>query len=141
MVKALIFRQVSFCENPKVRIFWTISFRQKTKDQIFGAPDLKQASVFSFGRIQFRPDGSSMLFVSSKALEFATVSKVGSILLMVVVSMLPHAEIGGNDHREDAPQFIRKSNLFLAVMTCHQHFLSPRLFEVQLEVTEIANFF
>ena len=24
---------------------------------------------------------------------------------MVVVSMLPHAEIGGNDHREDAPQF------------------------------------
>ena len=25
---------------------------------------------------------------------------------MVVVSMLPHAEIGGNDHREDAPQFI-----------------------------------
>ena len=109
-MKALIFRQVSFCENPKVRIFWTISFRQKTKDQIFGAPDLKQASVFSFGRIQFRPDGSSMLFVSSKALEFATVS-------------------------------IRKSNLFLAVMTCHQHFLSPRLFEVQLEVTEIANFF
>ena len=33
-------------------------------------------------------------------------TKVGSILLMVVVSMLPHAEIGGNDHREDAPQFI-----------------------------------
>ena len=26
---------------------------------------------------------------------------------MVVVSMLPHAEIGGNNHREDAPQFIR----------------------------------
>ena len=25
---------------------------------------------------------------------------------MVVVSMLPHAEIGGNDHRKDAPQFI-----------------------------------
>ena len=24
---------------------------------------------------------------------------------MVVVSMLPHAEIGRNDHREDAPQF------------------------------------
>ena len=24
---------------------------------------------------------------------------------MVVISMLPHAEIGGNDHREDAPQF------------------------------------
>ena len=32
-------------------------------------------------------------------------SKVGSILLMVVVSMLPHAEIGGNDHREEAPYF------------------------------------
>ena len=31
--------------------------------------------------------------------------KVESILLMVVVAMLPHAEIGGNDHREDAPQF------------------------------------
>ena len=25
---------------------------------------------------------------------------------MVVVSMLPHAEIGGNDHREEAPYFI-----------------------------------
>ena len=32
--------------------------------------------------------------------------KVERIFLMVVVSMLPHAEIGGNDHREDAPQFI-----------------------------------
>ena len=36
---------------------------------------------------------------------FQYIDKVGSILLMVVVSMLPHAEIGGNDHREDAPQF------------------------------------
>ena len=34
-------------------------------------------------------------------------SIVGSIFLMVVVSMLPHVEIGGNDHREDAPQFMR----------------------------------
>ena len=34
------------------------------------------------------------------------ISKVGRILLMVVVSMLPHAEIGWNDHRERAPQFI-----------------------------------
>ena len=26
---------------------------------------------------------------------------------MVAVSMLPHAEFGGNDHREDAPYFIK----------------------------------
>ena len=29
---------------------------------------------------------------------------------MVVVSMLPHAEIGGNDHREEAPYFIFYKN-------------------------------
>ena len=33
---------------------------------------------------------------------------------MVVVSMLPHAEIGGNDHREDAPQFISNSMNWLS---------------------------
>ena len=33
-------------------------------------------------------------------------SKVGCVFLMVVVSMLPHAEIGRNDHREGAPHFI-----------------------------------
>ena len=32
--------------------------------------------------------------------------KVGRVILMVVVSMLPHAEIGRNEHRENAPHFI-----------------------------------
>ena len=32
-------------------------------------------------------------------------SKVGCVFLMVVVSMLPHAEIGRNDHPEGAPHF------------------------------------
>ena len=34
---------------------------------------------------------------------------------MVVVSMLPHAEIGGNDHREDAPQFMRARAVYRGV--------------------------
>ena len=32
-------------------------------------------------------------------------SKVGCVFPMVVVSILPHAEFGPNDHREDAPHF------------------------------------
>ena len=32
--------------------------------------------------------------------------KVGRVFPMVVVSILPHAEFGPNDHREDAPHFI-----------------------------------
>ena len=32
--------------------------------------------------------------------------KVGSIFLMVVVSMLPHAEFGRINHRKDAPALI-----------------------------------
>ena len=31
--------------------------------------------------------------------------KVGYVFLVVIVSMLPHAEIGRNDHREGAPHF------------------------------------
>ena len=31
------------------------------------------------------------------------ISKVGYVSLMVVVSMLPHKEIGWNDHQEGAP--------------------------------------
>ena len=29
--------------------------------------------------------------------------KVGRVFLIIVVSILPHAEIGRNDHREDFP--------------------------------------
>ena len=38
-------------------------------------------------------------------------NKVGYVLLMVVVSLLPQAEIGRNDHRENSPHFIFFSNL------------------------------
>ena len=31
--------------------------------------------------------------------------KVGCVFTMVVVSILPQAELGPNDHREDAPHF------------------------------------
>ena len=34
------------------------------------------------------------------------VDKLGRVFPMVVVSILPHAEFGPNDHREDAPHFI-----------------------------------
>ena len=33
-------------------------------------------------------------------------SKLGCVILMVVVSILPHAEFGANEHREDAPHFM-----------------------------------
>ena len=35
-----------------------------------------------------------------------TVYKPGCVFPMVVVSILPHAELKRNDHREDAPNFI-----------------------------------
>ena len=31
------------------------------------------------------------------------ICKVGCVVVMVVVSILPHAEFGPNDHRQDAP--------------------------------------
>ena len=34
------------------------------------------------------------------------IGKVGCVFPMVVVSILPNAEIGPNDHGEDAPHFI-----------------------------------
>jgi len=37
--------------------------------------------------------------------------KVGCVLLMVVVSLLPQAEIGRNDLRENSTHFILSSNL------------------------------
>ena len=36
--------------------------------------------------------------------------KVGCVFLMVVFSILPHAEIGQNGHREGASRFIRIEN-------------------------------
>ena len=42
------------------------------------------------------PDHSSFLYV-----------KLGCVVRMVVESILPHAECGLNDHRKDAPPFMR----------------------------------
>ena len=44
-------------------------------------------------------------FQKSRFPEESTVSKVWCVFSMVVVFMLPHAEIGRNDHREGAPRF------------------------------------
>ena len=38
-------------------------------------------------------------------IEILVSTKVGCVFPMVVVSILPHAEFGPNDHREDAPHF------------------------------------
>ena len=35
-------------------------------------------------------------------------SKVGCVFPMIVVSLLPHADYGRNDHREDAFHFINE---------------------------------
>ena len=35
-------------------------------------------------------------------------NKVGCVFSMVVVSILPHAEFGPNDHQKDAPHFTYK---------------------------------
>ena len=39
---------------------------------------------------------------------------MGCVFAIVVVSMLPHAEFGRNDHREDTPHFIERLWQFLA---------------------------
>ena len=33
------------------------------------------------------------------------IGEVGCVVVVVIVSILPHAEIGPNDHRQDAPHF------------------------------------
>ena len=48
---------------------------------------------------------------------------------MVVVSILPHAEFGSNDHREDAPHFI-PSNIALASISYLKN-LEPREFPLE----------
>ena len=38
--------------------------------------------------------------------DFILATKVGCVFPMVVIPILPQAEFGPNDHREDAPHFI-----------------------------------
>ena len=40
------------------------------------------------------------------------ICKVGCVVVMVVVSILPHAEFGPNDHRKDAPPFTNNISLY-----------------------------
>ena len=40
---------------------------------------------------------------------FSDLCKLGCVVRMVVDSILPHAECGPNDHRKDAPPFIKRS--------------------------------
>ena len=47
---------------------------------------------------ELKPKGKIHRFVNSP-------NKVGCIFLMAVIFLLPHAELGRNDHREDAPHF------------------------------------
>ena len=41
--------------------------------------------------------------------DLSSFTKVGRVFPMVVFSILPHAEFGRNDHREDTPHFIYRS--------------------------------
>ena len=49
--------------------------------------------------------------ISSFGIEIHTICKVGCVFLMVVVSILLHAEFGRNDYREDAPHFTMSHSL------------------------------
>ena len=40
-------------------------------------------------------------------------TKVGCILTTVIVSILPHAEFGRNDHREDTPHFMNDFDILV----------------------------
>ena len=53
------------------------------------------------------PSLSDIDFKNKMALVWTTLNrtKAGCVFLMVVVSLLPHLEIGRNDHRECAPHF------------------------------------
>ena len=47
-----------------------------------------------------------MIFRGEKSYSGKIIYKVGCVFPMVIVSILPHAEFGPNDHRENPPHFI-----------------------------------
>ena len=52
-----------------------------------------------------------MIFRGEKSYSGKIIYKVGCVFPMVIVSILPHAEFGPNDHREDAPHFITRHTI------------------------------
>ena len=54
------------------------------------------------------------MFIKGFKLRKSASAKVGCVFPMVVVSILPHAEFGPNDHREDAPHFTLWNHWWLA---------------------------
>ena len=51
--------------------------------------------------------------------------------MVVVVAILPHAEFGPNDHREDAPHFI----ILVSFVSTQRHFIffnSVHIFEKEI---------
>ena len=59
-------------------------------------------------------------------------SKVGRDFFMVVVSMLPHAEIGRNDHQKSAPTWV--SSHTLVVWMALKFSSNPRLCKFEYEM-------
>ena len=51
------------------------------------------------------------LYSQSKVFPVITLVEIKCVFPMVVVSILPHAEFGLNDHREGALYFIRKTTI------------------------------
>ena len=60
-------------------------------------------AAINAGGFKLKPVDHSIDHGNLKSLKY----KVGCVFLVVVVSMLLHAEIGRNDHRECAPHFIK----------------------------------
>ena len=68
-------------------------------------PSLKSVTNISAARIKVDPLYRTLIFPVWVEDDF---NKVGYVFPMVVVSILLRAEFGPNDHREDAPHFIRR---------------------------------
>jgi len=99
-----------------VHKYFTCLRQQATNDAELCSTTVKACSV------GFTPEMTAELSSSDKGLKFmessisilsavieyskGTNNKLGCVVRMVVVSMLPHAERGPNDHRKDAPPFM-----------------------------------
>ena len=76
-----------------------------TVTRIASPAALRTTSSFSSSCI-----GSRLKSFESKRWSYI---KVGCAFLMVAVTMLPHAECGRNDYREDAPHFTYRKSQFI----------------------------
>ena len=114
--KNLSLSKISFCHQvekvshvlPKIRVKTMLTVLAKEKDEQWRNDLAKMWMMLYMHFLNLSMIISQRRFFIrnlSIGISETTNCKVGCVILMVVVSILPHAEFGPNDHQKDASDF------------------------------------